>query len=101
MVDTAAKINPLVSIAATKKILPGSKELAPKAVVVGEGFPHRLGLSETILIFEQHLNFLGGLPGLLKILDKVRVKACGKPILQIHVAGNVELRTCRHRVSAR
>jgi putative molybdenum utilization protein ModD len=81
MVDVAAKINPRISIVATRKIFPGTKELATKAVVAGGGFPHRLGLSETILIFEQHLNFLGGLPGLLKILDEVRARACEKKVI--------------------
>ncbi|SHF12399.1 molybdenum transport protein [Desulfofundulus australicus DSM 11792] len=81
MVDIATKINPRISIVTTRKIFPGTKELATKAVVVGGGFPHRLGLSETILIFKQHLSFLGGLSGLLEILDEIRTRACEKKVI--------------------
>jgi molybdenum transport protein len=81
MIDAAKGVNPLVSVVATRKNFPGTKELAIKAVVAGGGFPHRLGLSETVLIFKQHLNFLGGLEGLLKMMDAVRARACEKKII--------------------
>lgn len=81
MIDAAKSVNPLVSVVATRKGFPGTKELAIKAVIAGGGLPHRLGLSETILIFKQHLNFLGGLEGLLKIIDGVRSRACEKKII--------------------
>jgi len=32
-----------------------------KAVIVGGGLPHRMGLSETVLVFKQHLNFIGAI----------------------------------------
>lgn len=81
LVDKVSKINPNLHIITTRKVIPGTKELAIKAVVAGGGFPHRLGLSETILIFKQHLNFLGGTDELIKILESVKSKVCEKKII--------------------
>jgi molybdenum transport protein len=81
LVDKVNSINPNISVITTRKNIPGTKELAIKAVIAGGGFPHRLGLSETILIFKQHLNFLGGINGLTEILRKVKSKACEKKVI--------------------
>lgn len=81
LVDAAKGVNPKISIVATRKMFPGTKELAIKAVVAGGGFPHRLGLSETILIFKQHLNFLGNIDKLINIMDDVKSRACEKKII--------------------
>ena len=50
IVDIARKVNPGVSIATTRKSYPGLKKLAIKAVECGGACPHRLGLSESILL---------------------------------------------------
>ena len=42
----------------TRKSPPGFKKIAMKAVVSGGGHPHRLGLSETFLLFGNHRVFL-------------------------------------------
>jgi molybdenum transport protein len=81
LVDKITAINPNISVITTRKNIPGTKELAIKAVIAGGGFPHRLGLSETILIFKQHLNFLGGIDGLTEILRKVKCKTCEKKVI--------------------
>jgi putative molybdenum utilization protein ModD len=81
LVDKVNKINPYISVITTRKNIPGTKELAIKAVISGGGFPHRLGLSETILIFKQHLNFLGGINELTEILRRVKSKACEKKVI--------------------
>lgn len=81
LVDRASKINPNLHVITTRKVIPGTKDLSIKAVVAGGGFPHRLGLSETILIFKQHLNFLGGTDELIKILESVKSKVCEKKII--------------------
>lgn len=81
LADEIFPINPNLHIITTRKVIPGTKELAIKAVIAGGGFPHRLGLSETILIFKQHLNFLGGINELTKILKEVKAKACEKKII--------------------
>ncbi|MDV3429560.1 MAG: ModD protein [Bacillota bacterium] len=81
LVDEVSRVNPNLHIITTRKVIPGTKELAVKAVTAGGGYPHRLGLSETILIFKQHLNFLGGIDGLSKILKSIKSKACEKKII--------------------
>ncbi|MDR3437287.1 ModD protein [Telmatospirillum sp.] len=45
-------------IACTRKNFPGTKLLAIKAVQAGGGVPHRLGLSDSILMFPEHRVFL-------------------------------------------
>ncbi|MBB1074949.1 ModD protein [Rhodoferax sp. 4810] len=47
-----------VAVACTRKNVPGTKALSAKAVKAGGGILHRLGLSETILIFAEHRLFL-------------------------------------------
>ncbi|MBV7274100.1 ModD protein [Clostridium thailandense] len=81
LVDKVHNINPNISVITTRKNIPGTKELSIKAVIAGGGFPHRLGLSETILIFKQHLNFLGGINGLIEILRKTKSKVCEKKVI--------------------
>ncbi len=81
LVDKARKVNPAINIYTTRKSFPGTKELAIKGVVVGGGFPHRLGLSETILVFKQHMIFLGGMDGLLPKIPLMKKKAYEKKVL--------------------
>lgn len=81
LVDKARNVNPKISVVTTRKVFPGTKELAVKAVLAGGGMPHRLGLSETVLIFKQHLNFIGGLEELSNRIDDIRSKACEKKVI--------------------
>lgn len=46
------------SVACTRKNFPGTKAAAIKAVLSGGAVPHRLGLSETLLVFHEHRVFL-------------------------------------------
>lgn len=80
MVDAARAVSPAVEVVATRKTFPGTKRLAIKAVVAGGGSPHRLGLSETILIFDHHLTFVGGLEAGLARIDEYRRVAPEKTI---------------------
>lgn len=81
LVDAARDANPGVQVFTTRKSFPGAKELAIAGVLAGGAFPHRLGLSETVLVFAQHTVFLGGLPGLLERLPQLRRRACEKLVL--------------------
>lgn len=81
LVDKAKAVNPKIEVVTTRKNLPGTKELAIKAIVAGGALPHRLGLSETILVFEQHMNFLGGFDGLLEGLAEIRGKSLEKKVI--------------------
>jgi len=81
MVDKAKLVNPHVPILATRKSFPGTKELAIKSIIAGGAFPHRLGLSETILIFKQHVAFLGGINNLPEVIKQIKANACEKKII--------------------
>jgi nicotinate-nucleotide pyrophosphorylase (carboxylating) len=48
-------VNPKVVVAATRKTCPGLRSLDKKAVVLGGGEPHRLSLSDQVLIKDNHL----------------------------------------------
>ncbi|HXW98179.1 MAG TPA: carboxylating nicotinate-nucleotide diphosphorylase [Methanomicrobiales archaeon] len=58
MVTAAERIRPTLRIAATRKTCPGMRELDKKAVVIGGGEAHRAGLSDMILIKDNHLKLL-------------------------------------------
>ncbi len=53
----ARSANPDIVVATTRKTIPFTKKIAIKAVESGGGIAHRLGLSESILIFEYHRIF--------------------------------------------
>ncbi len=54
IVDAAQLVNPTCRIACTRKHMPGMKRWALRAIEAGGATPHRLGLSDTILVFEAH-----------------------------------------------
>lgn len=57
LVSVAKSLNPDIVIATTRKTIPFTKKIAIKAVESGGGIVHRLGLSESILVFEYHRVF--------------------------------------------
>jgi molybdenum transport protein len=81
LVDKARAINPRINILTTRKNFPGAKELSIKAVLAGGGMPHRLGLSETILIFKNHRQFIGDEEDFIKSIPQLKIRACEKKIL--------------------
>lgn len=81
MVDAAHEASPTCEILTTRKSMPGIKSLLTHAVLAGGAFPHRLGLSETVLVFEQHMAFLGGFEGFLERLPELRTKVVEKKLL--------------------
>jgi len=80
LVNLAKSVNPDVEIVTTRKTLPLSKKICIKGILAGGALPHRLGLSETVLIFEQHLKFLGGLEELLKKLPSLKRRTPEKKV---------------------
>lgn len=71
IVDAAQAIRPNIAVTCTRKTVPGAKLLSIKAIMAGGATPHRLGLSETILVFEEHRCFLADTsPG--QIVDRLR-----------------------------
>ena len=51
-----------VAVACTRKNVPGTKALSVKAIKAGGAVMHRLGLSETLLLFAEHRLFLDEAP---------------------------------------
>lgn len=72
MVTLAKEVNPNISVSTTRKNFPGVKELMLKAIMCGGGAPHRIGLFDSILIFEQHLNFFSDKAELEKSFKKLK-----------------------------
>lgn len=60
MVDAARAVNPRVRVAVTRKNFPGAKRLCLEAAVSGGAVVHRLNLSDSVLVFDQHRIFLAG-----------------------------------------
>jgi len=74
MIKTARAENPTVSIAGTRKHPPFVKKFALKALFAGGGVPHRTGLSDTILIFREHLLFTGGYEQIPDLISSIKQK---------------------------
>lgn len=72
MVAAAHGANPACEVLTTRKSTPGNKDLLTKAVMVGGAFPHRMGLSETVLVFDNHIKFMGGLEAFIEQLPQIR-----------------------------
>lgn len=76
----AQAANPEIEVVATRKVFPGTKSVAVKAVYAGGAMPHRLGLSESILVFAHHASFLESDDELLRRLPELRRKAKEKKV---------------------
>ena len=59
-----------VAVACTRKNVPGTKAKSVKAVLAGGGIIHRLGLSESLLVFSEHRLFLNESP--LQTIQRLR-----------------------------
>ncbi|MDA8232974.1 MAG: ModD protein [Magnetospirillum sp.] len=62
IVEAARSVRPDAVVACTRKTFPGTKAVAIKAIVAGGAIPHRLGLSDTLLMFPEHRALLGAVP---------------------------------------
>ncbi|MFG1461932.1 ModD protein [Xanthobacter sp. DSM 24535] len=58
IVDAARGVAPEISVVTTRKTFPGAKAPMIAAIRAGGAEPHRLGLSETLLVFPEHRIFL-------------------------------------------
>lgn len=72
MVKAVHAVNPSCEVLTTRKSMPGCKDLLTNAIMAGGAYPHRLGLSETVLVFEQHLEFMGGFDAFVEKLPEIR-----------------------------
>jgi molybdenum transport protein len=80
IVEAVRQINSEVVVACTRKSLPGTRALSIKAILSGGAVPHRLGLSETILVFAQHRTFTGG-ASFPTIIDRLQRRVPEKKIV--------------------
>jgi molybdenum transport protein len=75
IVEACRSVNPALSVVTTRKSFPGTKRIAIKAISAGGALAHRLGLSETVLVFKQHTAFLGGLEKFLGTVSELKLQA--------------------------
>lgn len=60
IVDAARAVAPDIAVECTRKSLAGTRAIAVRAVLAGGASMHRLGLSDSVLIFAEHAAFAGG-----------------------------------------
>ena len=77
MVDAVHAVAPDCEVLTTRKSMPGCKDLLVEATMAGGAFPHRLGLSETVLVFDNHMEFMGGFDAFVGQLPAIR-RRCGE-----------------------
>ncbi len=65
-VEIAKSVNPNVKIASTRKTAPGLRLLDKKAVALGGGYMHRLGLYDMVLIKDNHIALIGSVAEAVK-----------------------------------
>jgi molybdenum transport protein len=70
-----------ITILTTRKSFPGTKKVAIKAIMAGGALPHRLGLSESVLVFRQHTAFCGGLERFLQTVAELKSKSPEQKII--------------------
>ncbi len=80
MVDGANRGKPRTEVCGTRKHLPGIKHLSLKALCAGGGYPHRLGISDSVLIFSNHYDLLGGIEAVCRELPEIRSKCPEKKV---------------------
>jgi molybdenum transport protein len=74
IVDAAQEVSPRIVVGCTRKHVPGTKSFAVRAIRAGGATVHRLGLSETVLVFSHHRDFLRNEP-LPELVRRLRGKA--------------------------
>ncbi len=80
IVEAATAVAPNIAVACTRKNVPGTKRFAVAAVKAGGAVMHRLGLSETVLVFPEHRAFLGKEP-LVGLVERLRRAAPEKKLV--------------------
>jgi molybdenum transport protein len=80
IVRAASSVKPGLPVACTRKNVPGTKRFAVAAVKAGGAVMHRLGLSETVLLFPEHQAFLGS-ASLAEVAERLRRAAPEKRLV--------------------
>lgn len=75
------EVNNHCELLTTRKSFPFAKKFCIKSVMAGDAIPHRLGLSETILIFPQHRIVYESKEIFLEDIKRFKIKAPEKKIV--------------------
>lgn len=67
-IDIVSSVNKRVSIAGTRKTVPGLRYLDKKAIRLANGYTHRYRLDEMVLIKDNHLAILGSIRNALNLV---------------------------------
>lgn len=78
LVEAARREGRRIPVACTRKHVPGTKALSVKAVRCAGAIMHRLGLSETLLVFPEHRLFLDEAPAVT--VARLRVAEAAKKV---------------------
>ena len=82
--DAVEAVDANVRVACTRKTVPGARRLSMLAIRAGGAIPHRLGLSETVLVFREHRVFLDGWT-LARIAERLRRETPEKKlVIEVH-----------------
>ena len=92
MLNRVQEISPAISLTAARAHFPGTKALVTKAVVAGGVIPHRMGLSETVLIYETHIACMGGLDVFLERYPQQKSHFCEKKVFVETTSAETALR---------
>ncbi|MBC9205477.1 ModD protein [Roseomonas aerophila] len=76
----ARTARPDIVVACTRKHLPGAKDVMLKAITTAGCVPHRLGLSDSLLVFAQHRAFLGREPA-HRWVSRLRASQPGRKVV--------------------
>ncbi len=97
-VDLVNQIDPSISIASTRKTVPGLRLLDKKAVVIGGGISHRIRLDDMVMIKDNHIivdksiqNIISSIRmkiGIAKIIE-CEVKTESEALLAIKSGANI------------
>lgn len=89
----ARNVQPVPRVTATRKYLPGYRDLAILGVYLGGGFPHRMALNAGVLVKENHIVAAGGIEAALL---HVREHAPHAFRVEIEVRNERELQEALH-----
>jgi molybdenum transport protein len=81
LVKLVKSVNPNGIIGTTRKTFPLGKKVCIKGVICGGALPHRLNLSETVLIFKNHIKLVGPFEEFLKRIPEIKNKVPEKKII--------------------
>jgi len=66
MIERAREVNPKITVAGTRKTVPGLRYFDKKAIKIGGGDTHRLRLDDCVLIKDNHIVVAGGVKEAIK-----------------------------------